>query len=162
MNYYKKQQLGFCGGKEMLEYKIITLDDVKDLAEMYVETFNSEPWNDRWTIDTASKRLHQMINVEDFCGILARKNDILYGMILGSKEQFFDGIMLNIKEFCVKNEMRGQGIGTEIFIEFEDRMKEEGVNEIILFTSRGDYTEHFYHKHGLKSYSELTFMGKKL
>lgn len=146
----------------MLEYKIITLDDVKDLAEMYVETFNSEPWNDRWTIDTASKRLHQMINVEDFCGILARKNDILYGMILGSKEQFFDGIMLNIKEFCVKNEMRGQGIGTEIFIEFEDRMKEEGVNEIILFTSRGDYTEHFYHKHGLKSYSELTLMGKQL
>ena len=146
----------------MLEYKIIALDDVNDLAKMYVETFNSEPWNDRWTIDTASKRLHQMINVEDFFGILARKNDLLCGMILGSKEQFFDGIMLNIKEFCVKNEMRGQGIGTEIFIEFEDRMKEEGVNEIILFTSRGDYTEHFYHKHGLKSYSELTLMGKQL
>ena len=40
----------------MLEYKIITLYDVNDLAKMYVETFNSEPWNDRWTIDTASKR----------------------------------------------------------------------------------------------------------
>lgn len=146
----------------MLEYKIITLDYVKELAEMYVETFNSEPWNDRWTIDTASKRLHQMINVEDFCGILARKNDILCGMILGSKEQFFDGIMLNIKEFCVKNEMRGQGLGTKIFKEFEVRMKEEGIKEIILFTSRGDYTEHFYHKHGLESYSELTLMGKQL
>lgn len=146
----------------MLEYKIITLDDVKDLAEMYVETFNSEPWNDRWTIDTASKRLHQMINVEDFCGILARKNGVLCGMILGSKEQFFDGIMLNIKEFCVKNEMRGQGLGTEIFKEFEVRIKEEGVKEIILFTSRGDYTENFYHKLGLESYSELTFMGKQL
>ena len=67
----------------MLEYKNITLGDVKDLAEMYVETFNSEPWNDRWTIDTASKRLHQMINVEDFFGISARKNDVLCGMILG-------------------------------------------------------------------------------
>lgn len=53
----------------MLEYKTITLDDVKDIAEMYVETFNSEPWNDRWTINTASKRLHQMINVEDFCSL---------------------------------------------------------------------------------------------
>lgn len=146
----------------MLEYKIITLDDVKELAEMYVETFNSEPWNDRWTIDTASKRLHQMINVEDFCGILARKDHILCGMILGSKEQFFDGIMLNIKEFCVNNRMRGQGLGTEIFREFETRMKEEGVKEIILFTSKGDYTEHFYHKQGLESYNELTLMGKQL
>ena len=146
----------------MLEYKIITLDDVKDLAEMYVETFNSEPWNDKWTIDTASKRLHQMINVEDFCGILARKNGTLCGMILGSKEQYFDGMMLNIKEFCIKNEMRGQGLGTEIFKEFEMRMKEEGISEIILFTSKGDYTEHFYHKQGLETYDGLTLMGKKL
>ena len=146
----------------MLEYKNITLGDVKDLAEMYVETFNSEPWNDRWTIDTASKRLHQMINVEDFCGILARKNGILCGMILGSKEQYFDGTMFNIKEFCVKNEMRGKGLGTEIYKEFEIRMKEEGVSEIILFTSKGDYTEHFYHKQGLETYNDLTLMGKQL
>jgi len=41
----------------MLEYKNISLDDVNDLAEMYVETFNAEPWNDKWTIYTASKRL---------------------------------------------------------------------------------------------------------
>ena len=146
----------------MLEYKNISLDDLNDLAEIYVETFNSEPWNDKWTIDTASKRLHQMINVEDFCGILARKNDILCGMILGSKEQFFDGMMLNIKEFCVKNGMRGHGIGSEIYKEFEIRMKTEGIKEIILFTSKGDFTEHFYHKQGLESYSGLTFMGKKL
>ena len=146
----------------MLEYKNISLDDVNDLAEMYVETFNSEPWNDKWTIDTASKRLHQMINVEDFCGISARKNDVLCGMILGSKEQFFDGMMLNIKEFCVKNGMRGQGIGSEIFKEFEIRMKAEGIKEIILFTSKGDFTEHFYRKQGLESYSGLTFMGKQL
>ena len=103
-----------------------------------------------------------MINVEDFCGILARKDHILCGMILGSKEQFFDGIMLNVKEFCVNNKMRGQGLGTEIFREFETRMKGEGVKEMILFTSRGDYTERFYHKQGLESYNELTLMGKQL
>ncbi len=146
----------------MLEYNIITLDDINNLAKMYVETFNSEPWNDSWTIDTASKRLHQMINVEDFCGISAKMNGILCGMILGSKEQFYDGVMLNIKEFCVKNGMRGHGLGSEIFKEFENRMKEEGVKEIILFTSKGDYTEHFYHKLGLESYSGLTLMGKQL
>lgn len=44
-------------------------------------------------------------------------------MILGSKEQFYDGIILNIKEFCVKNGLRGQGLGSEIFKEFEIRIK---------------------------------------
>jgi predicted N-acetyltransferase YhbS len=146
----------------MIEYRNITLDDIDVLAEMYVETFNSEPWNDRWTIETASKRLHQMINVEDFCGLLAKENGIICGMILGSKEQFYDGVMLNIKEFCVKNGMRGKGLGSEIFKEYEIRMKKEGVKEIILFTSKGDYTEHFYHKQGLESYNGLTLMGKQL
>jgi len=46
----------------LLEYKNISLGDLNDLAEMYVATFNLEPWNDKWTIDTPTKRLHQMIN----------------------------------------------------------------------------------------------------
>lgn len=53
----------------------------------------------------AEKRLSQMINVEDFYGISAYKQGELCGMILGSKEQFYDGVMFNIKEFCVKNGM---------------------------------------------------------
>lgn len=146
----------------MLQYYEITQNDINELAEIFVETFNSDPWNESWTIETAKKRLHQMINVEDFRGILARKNNILCGMILGSKEQYYDGITFNIKEFCVKNNMRGYGIGSSIFKEFENRLKTEGVTEIILYTLRGDKTELFYKKQGLKSHSNLTLMGKKL
>jgi len=146
----------------MIEYKEISIIQINDLAKMYVDTFNSEPWNDKWTIKTVEKRLSQMINVEDFYGISAYKQGELCGMILGSKEQFYDGVMFNIKEFCVKNGMRGHGIGSEIFKEFQRKLKASGVTEIILFTSRGDYTEHFYHKHGLESYNGLTFMGKQL
>ncbi|MGL5347256.1 MAG: GNAT family N-acetyltransferase [Peptostreptococcaceae bacterium] len=140
----------------------ISIEDVKRLAELYVETFNSEPWNDNWTIETAQKRLQQIINVEDFYGILAVDNNVLCGMILGSEEQFYDGTMFNIKEFCVRNGMRGKGIGSWIFIEFEKRLKDKGINEIILFTSRGDYTEKFYKKYGLQSYESLVFMGKQI
>lgn len=146
----------------MIEYEEISIVHINDLAKMYVDTFNSEPWNDKWTIETAEKRLRQMINVEDFYGISAYKQGELCGMILGSKEQFYDGVMFNIKEFCVRNGMRGQGIGSEIFEEFQRKLKVSGVTEIILFTSKGDYTEHFYHNHGLESYNGLVFMGKQL
>ena len=108
-----------------LLYKEVEKSDLDEMAMLYVETFNSEPWNDKWTIDTAKKRLHQMINTEDFLGLSAYKDGLLCGVILGNMEQFYDGIMFNIKEFWVKNGMRGSGIGTEIFEEFEHRLIEK-------------------------------------
>lgn len=42
-----------------LYYEEITLEHLDELADLYVETFNSEPWNDEWTVDTAKKRLHE-------------------------------------------------------------------------------------------------------
>lgn len=147
---------------EELRYKEITLEDLPELAQLYIETFNSEPWNDMWTIDTATKRLKQMINTEDSYGLCVYQDEILCGAVLGCMEQFYDGIMFNLKEFWVKNGMRGCGIGSEIFAEMEKRLKEKQVKEVILFTSKGDFTEHFYHKQDMKSNIEMVFMSKSI
>lgn len=143
-------------------YKEITLDHLEELASLYVETFNSEPWNDEWTISTAKKRLQQMINTEDSYGLCAYEDGDLCGAILGCMEQFYNGIMFNVKEFWVKNGRRGQGLGTQIFAEFEKRLKEKQVEQMILFTSRGDFTEHFYHKQNMKTNQEMIFMEKRI
>lgn len=145
-----------------MKFEEISLLDVNELSSMYVETFNSPPWNDEWSRETASIRLRQMINCEGFFGIKAYQDDILCGMILGNQEQFYNGIMFNIKEFCVKNKMRNNGIGTKILAEFEKELRNKGITEIVLFTSRNDGTEGFYHKRGLKSYNSMVMMGKDL
>ena len=144
-----------------MRFEKINLLDIEKLARVYVETFNSPPWNDEWTIETASKRLHQMINCEGFYGLMAYQDDELCGMILGSEEQFFDGVTFNIKEFCVNNEMRNRGIGTKIFEEFEKKLKEKYITKIFLFTSTSDRTEGFYKKRGLESYNGMVIMGKQ-
>lgn len=74
-----------------MKFEEISLKHLKELAEMYVETFNAEPWNDKWTMETAGKRLHQMINTEDSFGLIAYEDEKPCGMILGCQEQFFDG-----------------------------------------------------------------------
>lgn len=145
-----------------MKYEEITLLSIEKMAEMYVETFNAEPWNDEWTVETASKRLHQMINCQDSYGILAYQDETLCGMILGSEEQFYNGSIFSIKEFCVRNDMRNRGIGTRILTEFEKRLKDKGVSEMFLFTSRGDETEGFYQRRGLQSYYSMVMMGKQL
>lgn len=48
----------------------MTLDMLDELAQIYVETFNTEPWNDQWKVETARRRLFQMIQVEDFDGMV--------------------------------------------------------------------------------------------
>ena len=103
-----------------------------------------------------------MINTEDSYGLCAYQGGVLCGAILGCMEQFYNGIMFNVKEFWVKNGMRGRGIGTQIFSEFEKTLKERQVGAIILFTSKGDFTEHFYHKQNMKSNPQMVFMEKKL
>ena len=145
-----------------MDYEEITIDHLDELVSLYVETFNSEPWNDKWTTSTATKRLHQMVNTEDSYGLCVYQDGVLCGAILGCMEQFYNGIMFNVKEFWVKNGMRGRGIGTQIFSEFEKTLKERQVGAIILFTSKGDFTEHFYHKQNMKSNPQMVFMEKKL
>ena len=143
-------------------YEEITIDRLYELASLYVDTFNSEPWNEKWTINTATKRLCQMINTEDSFGLCAYQDGGICGAILGCIEQFYNGTIFNIREFWVKNNLRGQGIGTQIFLECEKRLKDKQVGTIILFTSKGDFTEHFYHKQNMKSNPQMIFMEKKL
>lgn len=71
----------------------------------------------------------------------------------GIYEQFYDGIMFNIKEFCVSYHLRGNEIGIALLSQFQAQIKQPGVKEIILLTSRNDGTEGFYHKRGLQIYS---------
>ncbi|WP_026478498.1 GNAT family N-acetyltransferase [Alkaliphilus transvaalensis] len=137
-------------------------EDIPELAELYVEAFNAEPWKDQWTVERASKRLLQMLNCEGFYGLVASEDDKLIGMILGNHEYFYDGMHFNIKEFCVDLKLRKSGVGSALLNEFLDRLKKKGINEVILFTSRTDGTEGFYHKRGFNSFNSMVMMGKEL
>ena len=145
-----------------IKYETVNIQRVTELAGLYVETFNAEPWNDKWTVATAAKRLAQMINSEDSYGICAYQNGLLCGAILGCMEQYYDGIVFNIKEFWVNNSLRGQGLGTKIFKEFETRLKDKKIKEIILLTTKGECTEHFYQKQQCTVHDSVVCMGKPL
>lgn len=145
-----------------MKFKEMTLKDIELVAELYVKTFNSEPWNDSWTIETATKRLTQMMDAQAAYGIMAYEDEMICGMILGSEEQYYNGPMFNIKEFCVRNDIRNSGFGTKIFKEFEKRLKEKGICSLTLNTVAGHKTEGFYHKMGMSTFSDMIVMGKEI
>lgn len=148
--------------KEKVTFEEIHLENIDELAKLYVETFNAHPWNDHWTMASAGKRLHQMLHTEESYGIAIYKDEILCGAILGSFEQFYHGSMFTIKEFWVTRDGRGHGLGTKLYQEFEHRLHLKDVKEIYLFTIKGHATEHFYHKQGFATSPDMVFLNKKL
>lgn len=146
----------------MIKYKELTKEHLIDVAEVYVEAFNSEPWNDKWSIESASNRISQMINCEGFDGLVAYEGEKLIGIILGNHEYYYDAMLFQIKEFCVASQVKGTGVGSKLLDEFTIRLKAKGIDRIILLTSRRNETEGFYRKYGFNSIEDMVMMGKDI
>lgn len=145
-----------------MEYIEMSREHLEQVAEMYVEAFNAPPWNDKWTPKLVIKRLSQMMNCEGFYGMLCFDNGQLNGMVLGNHEVFYDCMHFHIKELCVRLNLRGKGIGSDLLKQFENHLMKQGIDETYLFTSKADETEVFYQNRGYKSWNSMILMGKTL
>lgn len=136
---------------------------IEKLAELYVDTYNAPPWNDKWTILLAAKRLDEMINCRDSYGLVCFDDESnMLGMIVGSRETYYDHSQFYIKDYFVIPSCHGRGIGSALLNEFESRLKVKGITKTYLFTSRTEQTEGFYQKRGYQSWNGMVMMGKVL
>ena len=146
----------------MIEYYEMTNRDIDELSKMYVECFNAEPWNDKWTEETAAKRLLKMLSYDGAYGIICRENGNILGMILGHDEYYYDGVNFEIKEFCIRAGIQGKGTGAKLLKYFEDKLKDKGINKIFLLTCLSDKTVGFYKKNGYNTCHNMIMMNKKI
>ena len=145
-----------------MKFKIMTRDDLDQVAKLYVEAFNGVPWYDQWTIETAKKRLGQMIGCEESLGIMAYEDKKVIGLALGNKEYYYDAVHFHLKEVCVDPTIKGQGIGSKIIEEVVKSVKAEGITEILLWTLKCNEMKGFYEKQDFQVADELMIMKRKL
>lgn len=145
-------------------YNIISIESehILKCAELYIKVFNAEPWNDKWTLETASRRLKDIYISPNFEGVLYIEDGQIEGAIFGNYEQFYEGMHYNLKEMFISNELQGRGIGSQLINELEERLKELGVTTIILFTSKGNRTSQFYLKNNFSEWNSMAMMGKEI
>ena len=77
-------------------------EHISKCSELYIKVFNAEPWNDKWTIKIAKKRLTDIYSTPNFEGILYTEDGQVKGAILGNCEQFYDGIHYNLREMFIE------------------------------------------------------------
>lgn len=140
--------------------KQITEEMLDELTQLFVDVFNAPPWNDLWSVEQARTRLHDIMRRPKFFGIADYRDNRLVGMIMGHGEQSFDGIHFQILELCIANEMKGQGIGSDMLTELTNYLESRGVSCVYLLTMRGVNTEGFYSKHGFKTSEQMCIMSK--
>jgi aminoglycoside 6'-N-acetyltransferase I len=129
---------------------------------LYIKVFNAEPWNDKWTLGTAHKRLNDIYASPNFEGFLCMECGQVKGAIFGNYEQFYDGVHYNLREMFISNELQGKGIGSKLLNELENRLRDLGVTTIILFTSKGNKTSEFYLKNDFLEWDDMAMMGKDI
>lgn len=134
------------------------LSEVAEYAKLFVSVFNSEPWNDNWTEETAVLRLENMMRTNTFIGKALYSENELKGFIFGQKEYYFNGIHFQIQEFCVKQIEQGKGFGKLLLQSLKEELTRIGVVNIYLITSKGDRTEGYYQRRGFVTSDNMILM----
>ncbi len=146
----------------MTAVRDIKQDDLAGCAALYVKVFNGEPWNDKWTEETAFNRLADIANTPGFIGLVIEDEGESIGAVFGCMEQWYEGKEYSLREIFIKTERQSRGIGTKLMKELEARIREEGGANIVLFTSRETPAYRFYLKEGFHELGSMTMLAKNL
>ena len=138
-----------------------TIDHLDDCAHVFMSTFNAEPWNDSYTLDTAKKQLSWHLEVPGCVGLVSVKDGIV-AFTVGYREPTDVGDVFHLSIFCVRPDAQRTGVGSRLLKRLEVHLSKIGVNTIYLGTNEGTLAEAFYRKHGYKVSDEEIEMSHDL
>lgn len=83
-----------------MEYRPFTLEDLPQTAKLYVDYYNTYE-DGEGTIETTTKRIHQVMTREDAFGLLLEDKGKLLGFAMGYFEQYDDCQAYDLIEIVV-------------------------------------------------------------
>jgi aminoglycoside 6'-N-acetyltransferase I len=138
----------------------ITILQMKNLIDVYMNTYNNSNWNENWEFVDTEKRLTAIINTPGFTGLAAIDEDKLVGMVLGNIQRYCNQNHFNLQEMCVIPEYRNKGIGSFLISELQKSLTEKDVSKIYLLTERDSLAEKFYIKNDFYKSNRIQVLGK--
>ena len=128
-------------------FEAFEVDHLDECARLAVATFNAEPWNDNWTLDTAKKEITWTANVPGFLGLVSLDEGVM-AFATGYREPDDRRDVFYLKTFCVMPDAQGTGVGSRLIGHLKEHLGEGGVTLIYLITHKGTPAEAFYRKNG--------------
>ena len=140
----------------------VNKDQIDDIANLLVKTFNSEPWNESWTYEMARERISGLISNPMAIAYEVIEDNEAMAALIGYKTCYMSDKEFHIEEFFVSNKFQNKGYGTKILEFIESELRGKGVTSLTLLTEHGFPSEKFYEKSGFAYNKRLIFMKKKV
>ncbi len=102
-------------------------EHLDECAHLYVSTFNAEPWNQRWTLETAQKKLAWTLGVPGFLGWVLSLGDGIVAFAAGYRQQEDEGEVFYLAILCVGPKAQGTGMGSRLTGHLEGELGKQGV-----------------------------------
>ena len=126
------------------------LKDIAAVLPLYISYYNGQEdgcWNEK----TASKRIHQVLSMEDSYGLIVENGNGVMGFVMGYFKQYDDIIGYTLDEIVIAYEHQNKGIGSMLLRELEQRVKEKGASCVELQAVNDDMHEGYYGKAGYRN-----------
>ncbi len=126
--------------------KLFSQEHINLASTIYKEVFNSKPWNETWTVKSATKRLTYLNSLKNSFGLCYFKNNKCIGFFIGHSEPYLNNTQFLIKELCISSSFQKKGIATLLLQYLENHLKETQVKYMMLITKKTNILTHFYKK----------------
>ncbi|MEJ7706738.1 MAG: GNAT family N-acetyltransferase [Nocardioidaceae bacterium] len=132
----------------------LTTENLDACVALYVDTFNSPPWNEQWRSEDARQRLADFLATPRSRGIcLAGEDGSLLGFALGHLERSGAEDHFLLQEMCVRPNHQRAGHGTRLLTALLDSLP--AVRHWYLLTARESAASAFYESNGFRPAGRL-------
>lgn len=135
--------------------------DIESCAQLYMQVFSDEPWNENWSYLTALERLLHFYHSKGFVGALAEDQGVV-SFALGNTEPYCSGAFFYLREMCTKKDVQGKGVGKKVLRCLESNLQLIDVQHIYLITKRDIPAANFYLGCGFAESEEVAFYSKSV
>ena len=133
-------------------------DDETAVLEGFVATYNGDPWNDSWTVESAARYLEEFRAMPRSTTLVAVAADGVVGAVYFHARTWQDTSEIFIDEFFIFPESQRQGIGRALMAAVRERATAEGMAALTLITDRDMPAFDFYAGLGFREGSTHVFM----
>ncbi|OLV18985.1 GNAT family N-acetyltransferase [Deinococcus marmoris] len=132
-----------------MELRPLTPADLPAAAQTFMVTFNAAPWNEAWTLESASTCLSDLLATPRAACLGAWEAGQCLGAVLGHDLIRDRGVSHQISEMFILPLAQRRGVGRALMTRHLAEAESRGVGSVHLLTARDSSAEAFY--------SELNF-----
>jgi len=145
-----------------MEIVPITETYLNDCVKIFIDAYNSPPWNCQWTTEKAESYLSELFHNSNFVGFMVYENQYAAGAILGHRKTWWTNDQLMIDELFVSPTAQKKGYGHKLMQQCEEHANQNGIGLLVLMTNKYLPVFNFYEKLNLLAADQYVFMFKQL